>query len=126
MSLLLPRPRFRLTRIQSALAGATINSVELYLLNVHTWYNSGGTAAIAMHNYASANSTFGTTTAVKNEPFAKGEGKWVSLSGAVGTGFQNGTVKGISLNPGITYNLDYYGYYGWAYGTPTLKITYTK
>lgn len=117
---------FPYSTIQSALAGATINSVELYLLNVHTWYNSGGTAAIAMHNYASANSTFGTTTAVKNEPFAKGEGKWVSLSGAVGTGFKNGTVKGLSLNPGITYDLNYYGYYGWAYGTPTLKITYTK
>ena len=117
---------FPYSTIQSALAGATINSVELYLLNVHTWYNAGGTAAIAMHNYASPQATFGTSTAVVNEHFAKGEGKWVWLSGAVGTGFQNGTVKGISLNPGITYNLEYYGYYGWAYGTPTLRIKYTK
>jgi hypothetical protein len=84
--------------IYNNLQGATIQGVEIYLMNVHWYASSGGLAKIAVHNYATAPNNFGTSSPIQNEPFARGEGKWVWLSGAVATGFQNGTVKGLSLD----------------------------
>jgi len=112
--------------IYNNLQGATIQGVEIYLMNVHWYASSGGLAKIAVHNYATAPNNFGTSSPIQNEPFARGEGKWVWLSGAVATGFQNGTVKGLSLDSGASPALSDYGYFGWQYGLPTLRITYTK
>ena len=116
---------FNYTDIYNNLQGATINAVELYLLNAHWYANSGGVAVIGMHNYASAQASFGSATAVLEQPMAVGEGKWIGLSGAVGTAFKAGTAKGIALMPSTT-SLTYYGYFHTAYGTPTIRITYTK
>lgn len=117
---------FNYQDIYNNLQGATIQGVEIYLMNTHWYASSGGPAKIAVHNYATEPDNFGASSPIKSEPFARGEGKWVWLSGAVATGFQNGTVKGLSLDSGASPALADYGYFGWQYGRPTLRITYTK
>lgn len=44
---------FRTDLIRRELAGATIEKVELYIRNVHSYYSSGQTAHIYWHNYTS-------------------------------------------------------------------------
>jgi hypothetical protein len=116
--------------IESALQGAKINKVELYLHNEHWYYNSGGTAVIGYHNHATVPNTFSHSKyGAKYQNFSsRGQALWITMPNELGEGIRDGIYKGISIFAN-TSNLNYYGiFYGANDGSrkPKLKITYTK
>jgi hypothetical protein len=122
---------FPYTTIQTDLSGSTIEKVELYLNNNHTYANSGGTAVIGTHNQTSVagNHSVGQLNDdIIRFHYDKGQAKWVTLPNSVGIAFRDNTAKGICLGPGPTTSNTYYGYYAGngQTGEPQLRITYTK
>lgn len=107
--------------IKSALSGATTTKVEIYLQNAHTYAYSGSTVLIGSHNYASAPASSPAVAARASQHFARGQGRWVALPTAVGTGFANGTIKGLAVYGGSTSN-----YATWTPGAVKLRVSYTK
>lgn len=107
--------------IKSALSGATISKVEIYLQNAHTYAYAGSTILIGTHNYASAPASSPAVHPRASQHFARGQSRWVTLPNAVGTGFANGSIKGIAVYGGSTAN-----YATWAPSAPKLRITYKK
>lgn len=114
------------TGIQTALSGATVKKVELYLDNNHFYSNSGGNAIIGTHGDTSqptgSSSTSGTY-ARQSIAFTKGQAKWVTLSTAFGTDLKSGTAKGITLGRTSGGSLAEYGYFS---SSAKLRITYEK
>lgn len=107
--------------IRSALSGATISKVEVYLQNAHTYAYSGSTILIGSHNYASAPASRPAVAARTSQHFSRGQGRWVTLPNAVGDGFKGGTIKGLAVYGGSTAN-----YATWVPSAPKLRITYKK
>lgn len=112
--------------IQTALTGATVKKVELYLDNNHFYSNSGGNAIIGTH----ANSTQPTgsssttgTYARQSTAFTYGQAKWVTLSSAFGTDLKSGAALGITLGRTSGGTLAEYGYFS---SSAKLRITYEK
>ena len=70
---------FREDLIKQQLKGATIEKVELYIRNVHSYYSSGQTAHIYWHNYTSKPDKIKKSTA-----FVSGQklGTWAFYRGA--------------------------------------------
>lgn len=106
--------------MRGALSGATIEKFEVYLVNHHWYYGSGGTAVI-YPNDGSYKGIVGSGTTSPNWP--RGAGRWVTLPKSWYSSFANGTYKGVSLytsNTGLTY-------YGQFKGSPTkFRVTYRK
>lgn len=115
--------------IASDLSGAQIVSVQLYLKRISTSHgNESCTACIKTHGYSSLPSRWeGADTGsagASGTTFARGQGKWVTLSNSVGEGFKNATVKGLCLDADANYTMSCYGRFQKS-GT-VLRITYTK
>lgn len=109
--------------LASDLAGASIQSVQLYLYYAHWYYNSGGKAVIKAHGHASRPSSFSCDSDSQTIDWGKNVGKWIDISGI----FDSTTWRGVALDPNNT-SLDYYGR---AEGVgeghpPQLKVTYVK
>lgn len=122
---------FDYSTIASNLSGATINKVEVYLNNLHWYNNSGGTAIIGTHTYASVTGDVNYSNVdpnISSASFTYGQAKWVTVSNSIGTAFKNGTAKGIALGKGPSTSHTYYGYFAGdgQTGEPKLRITYTK
>lgn len=122
---------FPYSTIASDLSGATITKVEVYLNNLFFYNNSGGTAVIGTHTYAtvSGNANYANVTPdITEASFTKGQAKWVTVNNSIGNAFKNGTAKGIALGKGPTTSHTYYGYFAGngQTGEPQLRITYTK
>ena len=121
---------FPASAIASDLSGATINSTSLYLNNNHTWYDSGGFAAIGWDTKTSFGSTAsdpsGSNIDQHNVFFSEGQSQWVSVGG-LGLAFQSGSAKNVVLYRG-TNNLQDYAIFAGAgqSGAPRLRISYTK
>ncbi|TDT63433.1 carbohydrate binding domain-containing protein [Fonticella tunisiensis] len=88
--------------IRNDLAGATINSVSIYLQR----RNSGGSSAaqnihIYTHNYGSYTEGYalGTDLGIVGS-LAWGEGKWFNVSTTLGTMLRDGTAKGFMIYNG--------------------------
>lgn len=111
--------------VTGMLAGATINSVQLYLYYAHWYFASGGTAVIGYHNHLGDPGTGGFPGGTGNQIQRGGVPKpgsfTIDVSGW-GGGFQNGSIRGIMLGPGPSTSETYYGYASDA----ALTITYTK
>jgi hypothetical protein len=127
---------FPYATIQSDLTGATINQVELWLRNGHTYANSGGTAVIGTHNQTSVSGDHAYSQVQPDKirwHFDKGQSKWVTIdsptySTGIGNMLRDNTAKGIALGKGPTSSTLYYGWYAGNGMTsePQLRITYTK
>lgn len=106
--------------MRGALAGATIEKFEVYLVNAHWYYGSGGTAVL-YPNDGTYKGTLGSGMTSPNWP--RYAGRWVTVPSSWHAGFANGTYRGISLytsNTGLTY-------YGQFKGAPTkFRVTYRK
>ena len=110
--------------ISTALSGAALKKVEVYLYANHWYYNSGGTAIIRAFNSTSLSSSTpsGTIKSVSNWP--KPGGKWVDI-----TSISTASIRGVTLGKAGTTNLTYYGRFnGHAQsgGKPQLRLTYTR
>lgn len=109
------------TSITTTLNGATVNKVELYVKNEHTYGSAGATGYFHTHGHTSLPSTYTAGTSNQfSSKFSRGQGKWITLSAAVGTGLKSGAVRGIGMYTTGTSN---YGF--WARAAK-LRITYTK
>lgn len=122
---------FPYSTIQADLANATITKVEVYLNNNHWYNNSGGTAVIGTHNYASEPTTASLSNVnsdITRASFTYGQAKWVTVSNSIGTALKGNTAKGIVLGPGPSNSNAYYGYFAGngESGEPQIRITYTK
>lgn len=119
------------TTIQSDLAGATITKTEVFLNNLHWYYNSGGTIVAGMHTYGTVTGAADYTNVtpdINEHTFAYGQSGWMTLDNAIGNALKNNTAKGIALGKGPSTSKIYYGYFaGFGQsGAPQVAITYTK
>lgn len=118
--------------VSTALTGARIKKVELYLHNIHSWWNNGVDIHFGIHNNTSEPTTYGGV--VKNDiwtvHFGKPEAKWVTLPVATfGAYLRAGTGRGILIDQRSNDK----SFYGYAAGVgdssgnpPRLRITYVK
>lgn len=110
--------------MRTAISGATINKVELFLYAAHWYYNSGGKALVGVHGIDNQPSTFSHTANSVDVSFAKGESKWVTIASAHFAGFGTGTYKGFTLGGWANTDKLYYGYFD--KDSTRVRITYTK
>ena len=120
---------FPLSTIVSDLSGATVSKVELYLSRLSSSHGeSGSYCCVKSYSASSAPSTWtggDSGDADSGTPvFSRGEGKWITLNTAVGTGLKNGTIKCLCLDADSNYSLSRYGRY--SRSATKLRITYTK
>lgn len=113
---------FNIQAIQKDLAGAEIESVEIYLKNQHTWYVAGGTASIVSHNFSNKPSTFNYVNNVTREKFSKGQGKWITLPKTFGNDLKSGRVTGF----GLFIQSDDPEYYGYYETKPKIRVRYKR
>lgn len=121
---------FDVKSLQNELEGAKIESVQLYIQNMHWWYYAGGRLSLGAHNVTNAPSRFSESR--YNMAWAdwkqRGGGRWVTLPKIFAEDLRDGKAKGFTLHR-ATQDLFYYGYfYGAGHGSksPKLRITYTK
>lgn len=108
-------------------AGASVTKAEVYVYVDHMYDAAGGTVYFGTAASTSKPSTWPAYTARTSATFARDEGKYVTLPSAVHAGFANDTIRAVTLGPGPSNSLAYYGY---ARGVgqsapPVLRITYT-
>lgn len=125
------------TQMESDLAGATINSVQLQLTNLHSWYDTGCYVVMGFAPFT----TFGQTGNISGsnpnaQVFWIDEGATVfqSVIRGWGTVFQSGAAKSLMFGPSAASSggspTDLYNY-GYFYGfgnidlTPIMAITFT-
>ncbi|MFG2143681.1 hypothetical protein ACGFRG_05710 [Streptomyces sp. NPDC048696] len=111
------------TALANDLAGAKIESVQLYLYFEHWYATSGGRAVIKAHGHSSRPTSFSSDGASMSVSWGRNEGKWIDISSI----FDETRWRGIALDPGSSSST----YYGRARGVgqsnpPQLKVTYTK
>lgn len=118
--------------IQSTLSGATVNKVTLSFKVKHSYLNSGMTALISSHDYASQPSTW-SGARVNNSQDSKasaqdGSTYTIDITSWAAGGLKNGNIKGMGFGPGASTSNLYYGYlYGVASSShPIITVTYTK
>ena len=119
---------FPYASIQTALAGATIEKVELYLKRLSSSHGaSTAYACIKMHNYSAKRTAWDGTdlgNADSGSPsFTRGQARWIELKTFVGEKLRDGTIKGLCLDADTNYDLSRYIKYD---DNIQLRITYSK
>lgn len=112
--------------IYKALAGASIQKVELYLKNSTFYSSSGGNANVDMSTLSSAPSSIGAIAGrglARNFKFAVGEGKWVTLNSDTWAGLKDGSTRSVVL--GTTAGAADYARFSKA-DPPKIRITYVR
>jgi hypothetical protein len=118
--------------ISSAISGATITKVELYVKNAKFYANSGGSQRFSMTTLGSMPSSGAASATVGNGytgniGFTTGEGKWITLPSSAASTIASGGRVAI-IGPGSSNSNSYYSTWNdhVGSGTPALRITYTK
>lgn len=117
--------------IMAALSGASLLACSIRLYAQHWYWNSGGTAVIGSHGNASPPGSFtgAVTNRIQSGGWPKPGLRSVDL---MGTGIpwelQSGATRGITLGPGSSNDVAWYGYFAGAGQDwdPQLTITYQK
>lgn len=113
--------------IRSALANATITTVQVYLYAHHWYWNSGGQVRLRTHNVDETDTYPQVSATISAPTMGKPEGRWVTLPTSVGDGFKNGTIRGFALDArDIARNLTNYGRFdgiGWG-SPPRLRVLF--
>jgi hypothetical protein len=118
--------------ISSAISGASISKVELYVKNATFYATSGGSQRFSMTTLGSipssgsASSTTGNGY-TSNQSFTTGQGKWITLPSSAASTISAGGRVAI-IGPGSSNSTTYYSkwYDHVGSGAPALRITYTK
>lgn len=118
--------------IATALTGATISKIEVYLYANSWWYNDGGTAKVGYYNGTAIPTTFSAASpyvTLKNWP--ERSGRWVNVTNSsFAAALKAGTARGVTVGPGAGTDPEYYGKFRGATwsggGLPQLRITYSK
>ncbi|MFE9642119.1 hypothetical protein ACFYOC_24150 [Nocardiopsis alba] len=124
---------FNWSAIQSDLAGATINRVELRLSNQHSYSAGGHTVRVGSHNNTSeptgATSLTGDFSRWTHS-WNRGQTKWVTLPNSFGNQLRDNSMKGITIGRTDAGTQAEYGYLRGASAStslrPQLRITYTR
>lgn len=121
------------SQLQSDIAGARIDKVELYLHRESGTHGSGGAGNIYIktHNYSTKPSTWtGSDSGVADSgtpTLSRGAGAWLTLTNSVGEKLRDGQIQGIALDAdSSTSIIDYVRFVRTGTNAPKLKITYTK
>ena len=112
--------------IASTLSGATINNVEVFIQRQNTSHGTvTGTVRIWTHSSDQLlNSWTGTGIIQRgSSSINRGEGKWISVSNAVGNGLRDSTIRGLAL---YTSSLSAAEYIRTNPSSTRIRITYTK
>ena len=124
---------FNFAAIQSALSGATVKKVEVFLYYNHWYNNAGGTAIIGTHHSTATSAPSYSSSLDSNNRksvggWGRNVGKWVDITSVVGSEFKTGASTGITIGPGPSNSSTYYGKAnGYSQSNPPqLRITYTK
>lgn len=123
---------FNTGQIQSDLAGAqSYVSASIKLTYAHWYWNAGGIAIIGVHNNSSPPGSFVNTTPnlVQSGGWAAGVTRTVQLPSNICGGFASGGASGVTLGPGPSTDLNYYGNaYGAGSGVyqPILTLTFVR
>ena len=115
---------FNVTGIPS---GATIVSATLTAYATHWYNNSGGTAVIGTHTYASAPGSSPSTTddRLRYVWNTKTGQRTITLGNTIGAALLNGSAKGICFGPGPSGSTTYYGSFaGTGSYRPTITLKY--
>jgi hypothetical protein len=123
---------FDYAAIAAALAGSTVNRVELYFTQGDCYSSAGCDVHYGAHANVSAPGTWGgiyrgDVSTVhyggsNGREWFSYEAKWADVSSSFGTWLRDGLAKGISINQPT----DSRSYYGYGTGSPQLRITYVK
>lgn len=120
--------------IATALSGATIQAVEIYLYTTHCYWNSGSTVYFASQfNTAAPGTLGGINTGVLSSGHVVGSdeggsGGWLRVDNNFGAFLRDGTSRGMALVPPSS-NPSYYaiiGGVGSGIPAPQLRVTYLK
>lgn len=118
-------------QMRADLAGATIDDVNVYLNNNHSYFNGGMTAVVGTHdkdNIGGDQSYSNVNPDRTRESFSKGQAKWFDVPNSIGEDFRDGQANGLLLGKAPSGSNEYYGYFA-GYnqsGPPKIQITYTK
>jgi hypothetical protein len=119
--------------VSSALTGATITKVEVYLFATHWFSYAGGTARIGYANATAIPASFSSARPyVSASGWKRDTGRWVPItSAALIKALLAGTCRAITIGPGVGTSSNYYGRFVSATGAPSsrrpaLRITYSK
>lgn len=121
---------FDYSAIATALSGSTINKVEVFLYNKHTYPAGGGTVHFGLHSNAAKPGTFGgvVSSFISKDAVKRNQAAYHVVSTAFGAALRDGSAKGVILQSPN----DSTSYYGYAAGLgdgppiPRIRITYTK
>ena len=124
---------FDYASIQSALAGSTVSRVQFWIYSQHTWYYSGGTMWIGMHNNTAKPGSWGGTIGrdfVTSFHVPNSGATWHDLSTEFGDKLRSGAAKGLTIQA-PNDDRTFYGFSAGGPGTPgnqmpQLLITYVK
>lgn len=106
--------------MRTALAGATIEKLEVYLYASHWYWGSGGTASIRPNN-GSYQGWVGSAFTSPNWP--RNHGRWVKVPSSWHSAIAAGTYRGVGVQTSSTNSL----YYGRFTGSATkFRATYRK
>lgn len=118
--------------ISTALTGATVTRVEVFLYATHWFSYAGGTARIGYANLTAVPATFtGAKPYVSATGWKRDTGRWVTItSSALASALTSGACRAITVGPGASTSSTYYGKFADVTATssrrPKLRITYSK
>lgn len=117
--------------ITTALTGATVSKVEVYLYANHWWSSAGGTGKVGWYNGTAMPATFtGGSPSVTVPGWRRDSGRWVNITtNALISALIAGTARGVTVGPAPSSSSEYYGIFNGATaanGKPLLRITYSK
>jgi hypothetical protein len=120
--------------IATALSGAVIQAVEVFLYTTHCYWNNGSDVFFASQfNTAAPGTLSGINTGVLSSAHVRGSdqggsGQWCRVDNNFGAFLRDGTSRGMALVP-PSANLSYYailGGVGSGVPAPSIRITYLK
>lgn len=109
--------------IATALSGASLRKVEVYLYANHWYYNGGGTALIRAYDSTSLSSSTPSGTIKQSASWPKPGGRWVDI-----TSIATAAIRGITVGKAGSTNLLYYGRFNGhtQSNKPRLRLTYVR
>jgi hypothetical protein len=111
--------------VATAMTGATINKVEVYLYANHWYAGSGGTAIVRSSNATGLSGWTPSGTAKTVSSWARSSGKWVDITSISSTS----NIGAVTIGKAPSSSTLYYGRFNAhnaSSNKPQLRITYTK
>lgn len=105
----------------------TVDRVEVYIYFNHWFYNAGGTAVLGTHDATGPPGSWPgvgvLTDRMRIGGWPKPGGRWIDITSLSADGWRTGTNRGVSLGPGPSNDVEYYGR---ATSDAAIRIWYTN